>query len=286
MPYQQEQLQFLMEIADLRTPLLNAIFLFLNYFDSIYFFLFLVPLVMIGISSKWGIRLFYLMYVSDTLNGGLKLLLDLNRPSTDWPGLGLIPLYSPGYPSGGAQTAFLLGTLLIYYVKTRWAWVLGIVYILLISFSRMYLGVHYPMDILGGWINGAILAVLLIRLRDPIEALLRRLGIWVAAAIGLVLPVTEILVIDIPKIKINVFGVILLILGSALSLRFHLFLEDAKRGSEGMARALFAVFPVIAAFAIFPGEFMPFKQFLIALWASLIASPLYRRLVPERRWFY
>ena len=34
-------------------------------------------------------------------------------------------------------------------------------YVLLVSYSRIYLGVHYPGDIIGGWILGLLIAVIL-----------------------------------------------------------------------------------------------------------------------------
>ncbi|MEE2771107.1 MAG: phosphatase PAP2 family protein [Bacteroidota bacterium] len=45
-------------------------------------------------------------------------------------------------------------------------WILLIFWTILVSFSRIYLGVHYPGDVLVGWIFGMILGWLFFRFRE------------------------------------------------------------------------------------------------------------------------
>jgi membrane-associated phospholipid phosphatase len=73
--------------------------------------------------------------------------------------------YQGGYsfPSGHAtySMAFVLALVLLSWGSPRrwWAVGLGGVFALLIGLSRMYLGVHYPSDILGGWLLAVAWAV-------------------------------------------------------------------------------------------------------------------------------
>lgn len=53
------------------------------------------------------------------------------------------------FPSGHTAVSFAAVTAL-FLSKQKWLWVPGLVLAVLIAFSRMYLYVHYPTDILGG----------------------------------------------------------------------------------------------------------------------------------------
>lgn len=59
----------------------------------------------------------------------------------------------PGFPSGHATAATALALTLWLILPTRWRW-LSIFWIIIVGFSRLYLGVHTPGDIIGGFAVG------------------------------------------------------------------------------------------------------------------------------------
>jgi len=145
-------------VEQMRTPLLNHFFIFMNLFDTIYFPIVIVPTVWIACSARWGVRVLCLLGLSALINGLLKQLFALPRPCVLDPHFCLIPIESYSFPSGGAQTAMLLGGLLFFSTKSKVWKAIALLYFLLVSFSRIYLGVHYPIDILAGWaVGGALL---------------------------------------------------------------------------------------------------------------------------------
>ncbi len=59
-----------------------------------------------------------------------------------------------GFPSNHAANAASLAMYIILLFRRRFVTVIMICYVLLIGYSRIYLGVHYPFDVLGGILLG------------------------------------------------------------------------------------------------------------------------------------
>lgn len=67
-----------------------------------------------------------------------------------------------GFPSSHAANSITLALYIIFYLgkNKKWIVISMIGWVLLISYSRLYLGVHYPGDLLAGWILGTASAFL------------------------------------------------------------------------------------------------------------------------------
>jgi hypothetical protein len=73
-------------------------------------------------------------------------------------------------PSGHAQDAASIWGLLAVSLRRWWMTVAAVVMILMIGLSRIYLGVHFAHDVLGGWAVGLILLLVFTRLEGPVSA--------------------------------------------------------------------------------------------------------------------
>ena len=86
------------------------------------------------------------------MNFVLKLIFQRERP-TLWNTLVVESSYS--FPSGHAMSSSALAfALMALFWHTKWKWltvVLGTLYFVTIGITRIYLGVHFPSDVLAGW---------------------------------------------------------------------------------------------------------------------------------------
>lgn len=95
----------------------------------------------------------------------LKPLVDRIRPYEYYEGLVLIgkSALDASFPSGhtGASVAAAVG--MSFYLKKRWSIPL-ILLALMIGFSRIYIAIHYPTDVIAGLLDGILLAFLALAL--------------------------------------------------------------------------------------------------------------------------
>lgn len=148
-------------IHQIASPELDRLFIFITGLaGTIFIGLFTVALALAFYLRK---EIYNSIYILLTLGGTLVLNLTLKlffkrvRPDL-WSLLVVEKSYS--FPSGHAMISMALALTLIVWAfnsRARWAAIIaGIIYVLSVGFSRLYLGVHYPTDVLGGWIMSAV----------------------------------------------------------------------------------------------------------------------------------
>jgi membrane-associated phospholipid phosphatase len=93
-----------------------------------------------------------------------------------------------GFPSGHTQSAVVIWGYLAAQARKTWLWVAAGLLIVLIPLSRIYLGVHFPTDLLGGYVIGGGLLVLYLRFEPGVEAWLADRSIHLQLGAALAFP--------------------------------------------------------------------------------------------------
>jgi membrane-associated phospholipid phosphatase len=105
------------------------------------------------VDERKGQRLVLLLLLSTWLNTALKNLLKQPRPYFLDPSLGRAQAAGYGLPSGHAQQSLVFwAAALSGGPRRRTAWIIAAAVTLVIGFTRLYLGVHFPTDLAGGWL--------------------------------------------------------------------------------------------------------------------------------------
>lgn len=142
---------------------------FFSFLGTEQFFLLCAPVIYWCLDAQLGLRVGLFLMASGNINYALKVILHSPRPY--WYNLDVLALSTEssfGLPSGHAQNAVVVWGTLAAFLKKRLAWIGGILLIFMIGLSRIYLGVHFPSDVLLGWVVGIGLLILFLRLESTI----------------------------------------------------------------------------------------------------------------------
>lgn len=145
------------------SPALDYLMLFFTYVGRIEFYMLFMTFLYWLVNRRLGLRVFLVLLSTDFVSTSLKVILHQPRPY--WIGgvRGLTEEPSYGAPSSHASDTLAVWGYLAYYVQKVWFWVAAVVLVLMVGISRLYLGVHFPHDVLLGWIIGLVMVYLFIR---------------------------------------------------------------------------------------------------------------------------
>lgn len=137
---------------------LEAPMKFFSFLGSEEFFLLVLPALYWSINSELGLRVGLILLTSTSLNDVFKVAMSSPRPY--WVSERVLPLAAEtsfGIPSGHAQISASVWGICAAWLRKSWAWIVAAIIVLLIGFSRIYLGVHFFHDVFLGWLLGGLL---------------------------------------------------------------------------------------------------------------------------------
>src|SRR6266852_709058 len=149
-------------IATWANPFCDVVFqIATNLGDHTFYYLAIVPLFWV-VDRRRACILLLLLLASGYVNTLAKLFVHTARPDPQLTRVLDFRPYQSGstaFPSGHAQGAVVFWGYVAGWVGRRWFSLLAAVLVLLIAFSRLYLGVHFPIDVVGGLVLGGGLLI-------------------------------------------------------------------------------------------------------------------------------
>ena len=164
-------MSFLRFLEGIRLPFFDWLFSLITHIGEETVFLAVALFIFWCVSKKDGYYVLCVGFVGTVLNQFLKMIFRIPRPWVKDPDFSIVEsarAEATGYsfPSGHTQNAVgTFGTIAVI-TKRKWLRILSVAVCILVPFSRMYLGVHTPLDV---GVSFAIATVLIFAIRPLIE---------------------------------------------------------------------------------------------------------------------
>lgn len=269
-------------------PFLDALFRAFTFLGNEEFYLILPPLLYWCFDKRMGARLTVLFLLSSYLNEDLKDLFRVPRPFVRAPDKvrALITEEPITYcfPSGHAQNTTVVWGYLATQVRKQWTWIVALVIPFLVGLSRIYLGVHHVVAVLGGWVIGGLLVLLGLGLMPAMGRGLARGGLSAQLPLAFAVPLALFLIHPTEGTAATMGTLIGMGIGVALERRWVGFSARGVWWKRGL-RLLLGLVVLLALYfglkVIFPGveeagwwlrlTFRLTRYGLVGLWAGGVA---------------
>ena len=172
------------------SPALDLPFKSVTFLGNLEFFLLFMPLIYWCIDRRMGARLLVLFLISAYVNAIAKLVAGQPRPfQYDSRVQPLVHAAGGGLPSGHTQGTVVVWGYLVSQHRSGILLVIAVFLMIAVPISRLYLGVHFPTDLLGGYFLGALLLTLYLRFALKVETWLVSKGVIWQTAVAVILPI-------------------------------------------------------------------------------------------------
>ncbi|MBO6060531.1 MAG: phosphatase PAP2 family protein [Clostridia bacterium] len=189
-------MQMLRDIAGTRTPFFNGVMSGVTILGEEMAFIVIGLILFWCFDKKYGYRFLFMYVAGNFLNQLLKSIFMIPRPWVIDEDFEIVEAAREGasgwsFPSGHTQSAVLLYGGLSRRVKKWWGYLIAAVLILLIGYSRMYLGVHTLLDVGVSLITGLLLIAfteaLFDRIGDGVKPFTIACAVLAVLCIGLII---------------------------------------------------------------------------------------------------
>lgn len=237
-------------------------------------YIFLASLIFWCYKKKTGIQTMYVILFSALTAIFAKNLFGMPRPHEY---IQKIPENGFGFPSGHATVSSGFWGYLGGSIKKREIILLAVVAIVAVSLSRIYLGVHYAGDVIGGIFLGFMIVLIFFKAGPSIITGLQRLNMISKYSVAVIIPVIFILTAAMQRslvVEQMEIGIVMLSINIGYLLEEeHIGFEDARNNKQRFMRAmagiiLLAIVYLISHFIF--SDFIFFKYPALGLTSTFI----------------
>ena len=177
------ELEILRTIQKIANPFLDVLFQIITMFGEDSLAIVVMAVIYWNYDKKFGEYIAYSALTSASINGMIKNIFKVKRPIGEEGIRSLRTETAGGYsfPSGHSQGAASFYGAVAVYLRKKWVSILCIITILAVGFSRMYLGVHWPKDVVGGILLGGACAYVTYKIYSKFEN--KQLVYWITFVI-------------------------------------------------------------------------------------------------------
>lgn len=165
------ELEILRHIQSIANPFFDFLFQLITICGEQIVLISIISIIYWALDKKFGEYIAYSVLTSVLLNNAIKDIFKMKRPIGEEGIRTLREQTATGYsfPSGHTQSASSFYGSMAIYLKNRVMYIIATVMIILIGFSRLYLGVHYPKDVIVGGILGVLTSLICYKLYNRVE---------------------------------------------------------------------------------------------------------------------
>ncbi|GAA0232056.1 phosphatase PAP2 family protein [Metaclostridioides mangenotii] len=164
------QMDILLFLQSIRSDFLNMLFLMFSISAEV-IIVFITAIVYWCINKKFGQKILFSLCGNIALNSFIKEFVRAPRPIGS-PGLKSLRVETAGgysFPSMHTHMATTFWISISNCFKKKFLYVIAFIMIVGVGVSRLYLAVHWPVDVLFGWIFGIIFTILLGKVFDYVD---------------------------------------------------------------------------------------------------------------------
>ena len=165
------ELEILRHIQSIANPFFDFLFQLITMCGEQIVLISIISIIYWALDKKFGEYIAYSVLTSVLLNNAVKDIFKMKRPIGEEGIRTLREKTATGYsfPSGHTQSSASFYGAMAIYLKKKAMYIIATIMIILIGFSRLYLGVHYPKDVIVGGILGVLTSLICYKLYNRFE---------------------------------------------------------------------------------------------------------------------